>query len=236
MRKRLKKLDSREFFGDVKQFIMGGHDFYKEKNPEIETLAKRLHDEYSLREFYKVFNKLWNSGYHNERVLAVYALKNYSKNFDKDTWKFLIPRLKEIKDFDEAERIGKIVGDIALKYPSLKREINKIANKRKVYYRRIALSVCFPLIKVKDWNFIFSLIKNRLNDKEKNIQELNGLLLKEISKKNKTLVKRFVLKNINMPKITFDIVSEDLEDLKKVRKLKKLDGRVRWFGWLKIAR
>ena len=29
MRKRLKKLDSREFFGDVKQFIIGGHDFYK---------------------------------------------------------------------------------------------------------------------------------------------------------------------------------------------------------------
>ena len=57
MRKRLKKLDSREFFGDVKQFIIGGHDFYKEKNPEIETLAKRLHDEYSLREFYKVFNR-----------------------------------------------------------------------------------------------------------------------------------------------------------------------------------
>ena len=236
MRKRLKRLESREFFGDVKQFIRSGHDFYREKNPEIKTLAKRLHDEYSLREFYKVFNKLWNSGSHNERVLAVYALKNYSEDFDKDTWKFLIPRLKEIKDFDEAERIGKIIGNIALKYPSLKREVNKIANKRKVYSRRIALSVCFPLIKVKDWNFIFNLIKTRLNDKEENIQELNGSLLKEISKKNKTLVKRFVLKNINMPKITFDIVSEDLKELKKIRKLKKLDGGVRGFGWLKIVR
>lgn len=235
MRRQLKTLGSEEFLGDVKQFIRGSHDFYRDKNPEIKVLARRLHDEYGLREFYKVFNRLWKSGYHNERVMAVYALRMYEENYDKDTWKFLIPRLKEIKDFDEAERIGRIIGHIIIRYPDLKREILKISNRRNVYYRRIALATCFPLIKEKDWEYIFGLIGKRLEDKEENIQEINGWILREISDKNKTIVKKFILKNITMPKITFDIVSEDLKDLRKVRKLKKLDSRkVSGISWLKM--
>tara|TARA_Y100000310_G_C20613248_1_gene779163 strand:+ start:258 stop:968 length:711 start_codon:yes stop_codon:yes gene_type:complete len=236
MRKQLKRLTGKEFFGDVKKYIRSSHDFYKEKNPEIKTLAKRLHDEYVLNDFYKVFNRLWKSGYHNERVMAVYALRMYAEKFDKETWRFLIPRLKEIKDFDEAERIGRIIGHIVIKYPSLKKEIFKMASRRNVYYRRIALSVCFPLVKEKNWEFIFGLIKDRLDDKEENIQELNGWILEEISKKNKTLVRRFVLNNIKMPKVTFDIVSKNFKDLKRVRKLKKLDDRVVGVGWLKVIR
>ena len=235
MRKQLKTLGSKEFFGDVKQFIRSSHDFYKDKNPEIKTLARRLHEEYSLSEFYRVFNRLWKSGYHNERVMAIYALRMYEEDFNKETWEFLIPRLKEIKDFDEAERIGRIIGHIIIKYPNLKREILKINNRRNIYYRRIALSVCFPLINQKDWEFIFGLIKSRLNDKEENIQELIGWLLREISVKNKTIVKKFVLKNIDMSKTIFDIVSEDFKELKKVRKLKKLDsGKVSGLSWLKM--
>jgi len=235
MRRQLKTLGSKEFLGDVKQFIRGSHDFYRDKNPEIKVLAEKLHSEYSLREFYRVFNRLWKSGYHNERVMAVYALRMYDNDFDKETWKFLIPRLKEIKDYDEAERMGRIIGHIAIKYDNLKREILKISNKRNVYYRRIGLSACFPLINEKDWEFVFSLIKNRLNDKEDNIQELNGWLLSEIVKTNKTLVKRFVLKHINMPKVTFDIACTDIEGLKKVRKFKKIDNlKGSGVGWLKM--
>lgn len=235
MRKQLKTLGSKEFSGDIKQFIRRSHDFYKEKNPEIKVLAKRLHEEYTLDSFYRVFNKLWKSGYHNERVLAIYALKLYESDYDKDTWKFLIPRLKEIKDYDEAERIGRIVGRIIIKYPALKKEVIKLTGKRNVYYRRIALATCFPLIKAKDWDFVFRMIKDNLRDKEENMQELNGWILQEISKKNKTILRKFMLRNIDMPQLTFDLASKNLKDLRKVRKLKKLDIRkVSGFGWLKM--
>ena len=235
MRKQLRTLKGKEFLGDVKQFIRGSHDFYKDKNPEIKTLARRLHEEYSLRGFYKLFNKLWKSGYHNERVMAVYALRMYEEDYDKETWKFLIPRLKEIKDYDEAERMGRIIGHIIIKHPSLKREIMKISGRRNVYYRRIALASCFALIKEKDWDYVFGLINDHLKDCEENIQELIGWLLREISVKNKTIVKKFVLKNIDMSKTIFDIVSEDFKELKKVRKLKKLDsGKVSGLSWLKM--
>lgn len=232
MNKRLNKLSNENFIYDIKQFIRNNHNFYDKKNPEMKTLANRLHEEYILKNFYNIFNKLWKSGYHNERFLAVSALELYKKDYDKETWRFLIPKLNEIKDFDEAEKIGVIIGEMIIKYPVLKREIYKIANKRNVYYRKIALSSCLPLIKIKDWNFIFGIIQNRINDREDNIKEFNGLLLNEIAKKNKTILRRFILRNMNMSNITFNIISDNFKDLKKKRKIKAVDNN--GLSWLKI--
>ena len=217
MSKQLNKLNNKEFLLDVKQFINSSHNFYGKKNPEIKTLANRLHQEYKLNSFYNVFNRLWNAGYHNERVLAVHTLELYEEDYDKETWRFLIPKLKKIKDFDEAEKIGRIIGTIIVKYPAIKNEIVKILNSKNAYYRSIVLSSCFPLIKNKDWPFIFRVIKNRLYDRETNIQKLNGRILLDISINNKTIVKEFILKNIGMPQNTFDIVSEKFKDLGKRR-------------------
>lgn len=230
MNKQLNKLSNKNLLSDIKQFIRNSHEFYDKKNPEIKTLANRLYQEYNLKDFYNVYNKLWSSGYHNERVLSVSALELYKEDYDKETWRFLIPKLSEIKDFDEADKIGIIIGEMTIKYPALKREIYKISNRRNMYYRKIALSSCLPLIKFKDWNFIFRIIQNRINDKEDNIKEFNGLLLNEISNKNKTIVRKFVLKNMNMPNITFDIVSDNFKDLKKKRKIKDVNN----LGWLKM--
>jgi 3-methyladenine DNA glycosylase AlkD len=204
---------------DVKKFIKNSHDFYGEKKPEIKTLAVRLYEEYELNEFYNIFNKLWNSGYHSERVLAVETLELYKEEYDKETWRFLIPKIKEIRDFDESEKIGKIIGEMTIKYPNLKREILKISDRRNPYYRKIALSSCFPLIKNKDWNFIFMIIRKRIFDKEKDIIEFTGFLLKEIGKKNKMLVKKFIINNKNMNKEIFDIVLSSFSDFKKIKKL-----------------
>lgn len=229
MNKQLNKLSNKNLLTDVKQFIRNSHEFYDKKNPEMKTLANRLHQEYDLKDFYNVYNKLWSSGYHNERVLAINALELYRDNYDKETWKFLIPKLSEIKDFNEAEKIGVIIGEMTIKYPALKKEIYKIANRRNVYYRKIALSSCLPLIKIKDWNFIFGIIQNRINDKEDNIKEFNGFLLNEIVKKNKTIIKKFMIRNINMPNVTFNIVSNNFKDLKKRRNIENNN-----IGWLNI--
>lgn len=210
MSKQLNKLNNKDFLLDVKQFIKSSHNFYGKKNPEIKTLASRLHQEYELRNFYNIFNKLWNSGYHNERVLAIYTLELYKEDYDKETWRFLIPKLKEIKGFDEAQNIGLIIGDLIIKYPKLKIETLKVNNKKNAYYRKMALSACLPLIKNKEWGFIFKIIKSRIYDKENDIIEFNSFLLKEISKKNKGLVKKFVKSN-NI-KFEFD-KSKFLKDL-----------------------
>jgi len=96
-------------------------------------------------------------------------------------------------------------------------EIIKILNSKNAYYRSLVLSSCFSLIEKKDWNFIFKVIKNRLYDKEYYIQKLNGEILINVSIKNKTIAKNFILNNINMPQNTLDILSSKFKDLRKIR-------------------
>ncbi|MEK6914327.1 MAG: DNA alkylation repair protein [Nanoarchaeota archaeon] len=232
MTKQLNKLSNEDFLFDVKQFIKSSHNFYGKKNPEIKTLASRLHQEYELRSFYNVFNKLWSSNYHNERSLAIHTLEIYKEDYDKDTWRFLIPKLKEIKDFDEAERIGIIIGEMIIKYPALKREILKISNRRNVYYRKIALSSCLPLIKTKDWDFVFMIIRNRIHDRESNITEFIVFLLIELSKKNKTLVKKFIISNRNVNNNIFNITARNFDDINRIKKLNNYYNNSSIFEWL----
>ena len=95
MKKQLKKLGDKEFTQDIKKYIKSSHQFHESKTPEIKTLAKKFHEEYSLNEFYKIFNKLWDSGYENEKVLAIHSLKLYKEEFNIKTWKFIKPKIKQ---------------------------------------------------------------------------------------------------------------------------------------------
>ena len=120
LKKELKRLSNKQFAEDIKRFIKSPYHFYGIRVPEIRTLAKSLHDEHPLNEFYPVFNKLWKSGYHEEMSLALYALQLYEDNFDFSTWKFLKLKLKDIQTWDQIDAVSTfIIGKILLKHPSL---------------------------------------------------------------------------------------------------------------------
>jgi len=121
----LRKLGNKQFAEDIKTYIKSSHNFFSTRVPEIKTMAKKLHEEYSLKQFYKVFNKLWTSGYEKERSLAVYALQMYEEDFDSSTWEFIKPKLKEIRDYDQIRSIKDILKGIIKKCPKLKKEISK---------------------------------------------------------------------------------------------------------------
>jgi len=120
--KQLQKLDNRQFAQDIKQFITSNHEFYETKVPELKTLAKRLHKENTLKQFYRVFNKLWNSGYEKEKTLAIHTLHLYKKDFNTQTYKFLKLKLKKLKDPDKIKNINRILIQITKKHPELKKD------------------------------------------------------------------------------------------------------------------
>lgn len=121
--KRLKRLEGKDFKKDIKDYITKTHEFYDNKVPELKTLSKILKQEHSLKKFYRIFNKLWKSGIQKERALAIQTLELYKKDFDKDTWKFLKPKLKDVKSKDEIERIQGIIKGVLKKCPELKGEV-----------------------------------------------------------------------------------------------------------------
>jgi len=232
IRKQLQKLSNKQFAEDIKSYLRSTHEFYGVKVPELRTMAKRLHEEHSLKDFYKIFNRLWRSSYHEEMSLAIYALQLYKDEFDLNTWNFLSPKLKDMKSWDQVDSVStSIIGQILLKYPKLEKEILKLARSRNLWLRRIAIVSTLPLIKKGDIKLAMKLVEMYLYDKEDYIQKATGWILREIGDKKPEFTKNFILKHIEMPQLTFSYATEHMKDLRKVRKLKKFktDKRGFWF-------
>jgi 3-methyladenine DNA glycosylase AlkD len=224
IRKQLKKLSDKQFASDIKRYIKSPYEFYGVRVPEIRTLAKRLHEERNLKDFYKTFDKLWESGYHEEMSLALYALQLYEQEFDMKTWKFLKPRLKEIHTWDQIDAVSSfIIGKILLKHPKLEKELLKLSKSDNFWMRRIAIVSTLPRIKTGDVKLTMKLAEDYIEDEEPYIQKATGWMLREAGKKDPEIVKRFILKHIHMPSLTFSYATEQMIDLRKVRKFKKLE-------------
>ena len=223
--RQLKTLDLQQFAEDIKQYIKTPHKFYKNKLPELKTLGKRLYEEYKLRDFYRIFNKLWCSGYQKERSLAIHSFEMYKKEFDLETWMFLKPKLKETKSWDELDCIAEdIIGKILLRFPALEGEIARLGKSNNIYESRAAIVSTLPLIKNNRIRLSMFLLENNLFNKEESIQKVNGWILREIGKVKPEIAKRFILKHMNMPANTFIIATENMKGLRKIKGIKKLRG------------
>ena len=234
LKRPLKRLGNKQFTEDIKTFINSSHNFYSEKVPELKTLAKRLHQEHSLKKFYPVFNKLWKSGYQGEKSLAIYTLRLYKEEFDSSTWRFIKPKLKDIKSWDQADSFAKdILGNLLLKIPSLDKEILKLSKSKNLWFKRIAIISTHQLIKQKqNTKLAIHLADSYIKESHHEIQKAIGLKIKEISLHKPEIAKKFILKHPTMKDSTFKLATENLKELRKTKKIKKLgQNNSRWFFW-----
>ena len=105
--------------------------------------------------------------------LALYALQLYEDDFNIETWKFLKPKLKNIKSWDQIDAVSLfIIGKILLKYPRFEKEIFKLSKSRDFWLRRIAIVSTLPRIKKGD---ILGKIARRYNTSVKTIMRSNGI-------------------------------------------------------------
>jgi len=192
IKRELKRLGDREFAEDIKTYIKSTHKFYGVKVPEIRVLAKRLHDEHSLKDFYKIFNKLWKSSYHEEMSLAIYSLQLYEKEFDLETWNFLKPKLKDLKSWDQVDAVSSfVIGKILIKYPALEKEIILLSKNKDMWLRRIAIISTLPLVKKGETKLAMKLIEDYVYDKEIYIQKATGWMIREVGNKKPEIAKKW---------------------------------------------
>ena len=202
--KQLRRLGDKQFFEDIKKYIKSSHSFYETRAPELKVLAKRLHEEYSLREFYKIFNKFWSSGSSKQSSLAIYTLQMYKDDFDLYTWNFIKQKIKELRSWDKIESISiNIIGEILAKNIRIEKEIINFSRGKNIWLKKAAILSTIPQIRNKDFQLAMKLIDLHLYDKEEQVQKAVGMVLKEIGEQNPALLRRIILKNMNMPLITF---------------------------------
>jgi 3-methyladenine DNA glycosylase AlkD len=225
LKRQLKRLSNKEFASDIKKYIKSSHEFYEIRMPELKMMAKRLHEEYELNDFYKVFNRLWNSLFQEERTLAIYTLQLYKENFDLETWKFLKGKLAGIKSWDMIDNISEnIIGYILLKNKIIRDEIITYGLGDNIWHKRMALISTIPLIKNNDTKIAIFLSKKNINESNEQIQKAIGIVLKEIGEKDPEKLKSFILKNIHMPEKTFDIATINMKELRNIRNIKSLEN------------
>ncbi|MDP3026273.1 MAG: DNA alkylation repair protein [Nanoarchaeota archaeon] len=224
-RRQLKKLSDKQFAENIKRYLKSPYEFYGIHVPEIRTMAKHLYEEHELKDFYKIFNRLWNSGYHEEMSLALYTLQLYEEEFDITTFQFLKPKLNDIKSWDQIDAVSSsIIGKILLKDSRLEKDIIRLSKSKNFWMRRIAIVSTLPQIKRGNIRLTMKLAEDYIHDTEPYIQKATGWMLREAGKQNPEVVKNFILKHMRMPPIAFSYATErELKDLRKLRKIKKLE-------------
>jgi 3-methyladenine DNA glycosylase AlkD len=226
----LKKLGNKHFAENIKLYIKSPYKFYETKVPEIKVLAKRLHEEHSLKEFYKVFDRLWESGYHEEMSLAIYTLESYEEDLDLSAWNFIKPKLNEIKSADQIDAVAlNIVGKIMLKHRKLENEILSMSKSKNFWLRRLAIISTIPKAKEGDSSLTVKIAEKFIKDKEPYVQKATGYALKEIGSKNPKIAKEFILEHLDMPLIIFNNATENMKELRKIRRRKMKTRKRRWF-------
>ncbi|MEN9626626.1 MAG: hypothetical protein RL557_954 [archaeon] len=224
--KPLQKLANKEFFHDVKKYIKNTHGFYKDKLPEMNVMAVKFHEEYSLHDFYRIFNRLWNSGSNGERSLAIHALELYHDDFDMKTWHFLKGKLKDIKSFDEADCMGELLSYFYVKYPTFKKELLKLSSHSSIWIRRISLISCYHILQKegRDVLFMLAIIEHTISDKDRYVQKIIVAILTRVGRTKKDALKKFMLHHTDMPEYIFIASTQRMKELRKMRGLKKLNN------------
>lgn len=221
LKKQLKKLRDKEFQEDIKKFINSSHEFYSSRVPELKVLANKLHEEHSLKDFYKLFGKFWNSGHAKEVSLGIYTLQLYKDEFTLETWKFIKSKLNDIKSWDKIDAIGSsIVGEILIKYPEIENEILKFSKGKNIWLKRLSIMSLMPLIRTGDFKLAMIIIESHLYDKSEFIHKAIGYVLKEIGDKKPELLKKIIINNPGMPLTTFLSATENIREFRKLRGVK----------------
>ena len=222
IKRKLKKLSDKQFAKDIKKYLRSPYEFYGVRVPELRILTKKLHDENNLNDFYKVFNKLWYSKYHEERSLAIYALQSYEKEFNLKTWKFIKGKLKDIKTWDQIDILSTgILGKILLKYPKLEKELLMLSKNKDIWIKRASIVSTLPLVKTGKIKLTMKIISNEIQNENPYVQKAIGWLLRESGKQKPKEIENFILKNLDMPSITFSYATEQMKKLRRLRKLRK---------------
>jgi 3-methyladenine DNA glycosylase AlkD len=186
--------------------------------PDARAIAKN-YSNMNIYDVYNLFDELWNSNVHEEKSLAIYILQQYKKQFSVETWKFLRQRLDKAKTWDHIDYLATdIFGEILLNNLFLMTEIKELANSKNFWERRLAIESTYKLIKKNKIELTLRLAEKLIYDDNTYVQKGAGWMLREAGKKNRTMIRDFILMHIDMKPVAFSYATEKMKELRKIRK------------------
>ena len=161
--------------------------------PELRRIAKKFSQEISLQEL----TELIQSPIHEVRLCALIILVNkYKKENSDKIYQYYMDHLTAINNWDLVDSSAPyIVGDYLYKHPEKSKILIDFSHSENLWVRRISIVSTFTFIKNNEFNTTLEIAKLLLNDNHDLIHKAVGWMLREIYKRDKRLLKRFLRQN-----------------------------------------
>ncbi|MDD2909771.1 MAG: DNA alkylation repair protein, partial [Candidatus Pacebacteria bacterium] len=169
----------------------------------------------NLEVSFKELQELLDSKYHECRLTALLVLvENYHKDKEKVV-EFYLKNIKSINNWDLVDlSCPKILG--AYLFQKERNLLYNLAKSKNMWERRIAIVSTYHFIKNNDFKDTLKISKMLLKDKEDLIHKATGWMLREVGKKDKTVLLAFLEKEYyNIPRTALRYAIERLEESKR---------------------
>lgn len=217
IKKELESLKNEEKADHLAYFFKTGKGDYGEGDlflgvtvPEQRRIAKN-----NLEVSFKELQELLDSKYHECRLTALLVLvENYHKDKERVV-EFYLKNIKSINNWDLVDlSCPKILG--AYLFQKERNLLSNLAKSKNMWERRIAIVSTHHFIKNNDFKDTLKISKMLLKDKEDLIHKATGWMLREVGKKDETVLIAFLEKEYyNIPRTALRYAIERLEESKR---------------------
>lgn len=185
------------FFKTGKGEYAEGDIFLGVMVPNQRKVAKEFFQKINLKEI----QELLNSKFHEERLTAlimlVYKYKNKqtTEKEREEIYNLYLRNTKNINNWDLVDLTApNIVGENLLKHPEKKKILYKLAKSNHLWEKRIAILSTFTFIREEKFEDSIKISEILLKDKHDLIHKAVGWMLREIGKRDKKELEKFLIK------------------------------------------
>ncbi len=196
----LERKRNSEYAKKMEQYMRDQFKFLGIKADERRKVTKKYKKKKNRPEYKEledIIKKLWQLSEREYQYFAIELLEKYKKEFTEEIFSLFEYIIINKSWWDTVDRISKnLVGEYFKKFPEKKKEyIEKWINSNNIWLQRSTLLFQLAYKENTDKELLFKLIKKLKNKDEFFIQKAIGWALREYSKSNKEVVKKFINNN-----------------------------------------
>ena len=217
LRKELRECSNERNAKTLQRFFKTGKGEYGEGDvflgltvPQQRVIAKLASERVLLDDI----EVLLNSKIHDERMVGLLILINKYEKGDKKKiiYDFYLANTKSVNNWDLVDLSApKIVGDYLLRED--RGILYKLARSENLWERRIAIVSTFAFIRKGKFIDTLKISKILLKDKHDLIHKAVGWMLREIGKRDRDILEKFLRENYDeLPRVTLRYAIEKFED------------------------
>ncbi len=190
--------------------------------PVVRAIAKQYYRDCSLADIEKLLGNPLHEVRLTALIIMTYQYPKLRENDKHTYYQFYLNHAEWINNWDLVDLSApKIVGAHLLDNPDKRKVLDQLVVSQNLWRRRIAVLATFPLIKAGQFDEILRLAKILLNDKQDLMHKAVGWMLREVGKKDLSVLIGFLDQNAQvMPRTMLRYAIEKLPETQRQHYLK----------------